>query len=89
MEASTTIQTGIRMSLALYERLKRNAKREHRSLNNYVVTLLESATAPKIPSVKREDYPIDEDLLQLGHVLAEPTAEELENDPKLAYILGK
>ena len=89
METTTTIQTGIRMSAALYERLKRNAKRENRSLNNYVVTLLEAATTPKIPQLDRDRYTIDEDLLQLGRVLAEPSAEELENDPKLAYILGK
>ena len=89
METVTTIQTGIRMSPALYERLKRNAKRENRSLNNYVVTLLETATAPVFPRLKKEDYPIDEDLLQLGRVLAEPSEEELENDPRLAYILEK
>ena len=89
MEQTSIIQTGIRMDISLYERLKRNAKRENRSLNNYVVTLLEAATAPKYPQLRREDYPIDEDLLALGHVLAEPSPEELENDPRLAYILGK
>ena len=89
METVTTIQTGIRMSPALYERLKRNAKRENRSLNNYVVTLLETATTPVFPRLKKEDYPIDEDLLQLGRVLAEPSEEQLENDPRLAYILEK
>ena len=84
-----TVQTGIRMSAALYERLKRNAKRENRSMNNYVVTLLEAATSPKIPHLKRSDYPISEDLLQLGRTLAEPSPEEMANDPKLAYIFGK
>ena len=86
---TTTIQTGIRMSAALYERLKRNAKREKRSMNNYVVMLLEAATAPKIPQLSRSDYSIDEDLLELGRTLAEPSPEELANDQKLAYILGK
>ena len=83
------IQTGIRMSSLLYERLKRNAKRENRSLNNYVVMLLEAATEPEIPRLKRSDYPIDEDILQLGQTLAEPSVEEIEKDPRLAYILGK
>ena len=77
------------MSSLLYERLKRNAKRENRSLNNYVVMLLENATEPKIPRLNRNDYPIDEDILQLGRTLAEPSPEDVENDPKLAYILGK
>ena len=86
---TTIVQTGIRMSTALYERLKRNAKRENRSLNSYVVTLLEAVTAPKIPQLSRKEYPIDEDLLQLGKTLAEPAPEEIANDPKLAYLLGK
>ena len=89
MERSSIIQTGIRMESALYERLKRNARRENRSLNNYVVHLLETATAPVIPRLNLHDYPIDEDILQLGELLKEPTPEELENDPKLAYILSK
>jgi len=89
MEQGNIIQTGIRMDVSLYERLKRNAKREKRSLNNYVVTLLEAATEPKIPQLRVEDYPIDTDLQELGRVLAEPTVEELENDPKLAYLLEK
>ena len=58
-------------------------------MNNYVVMLLEAATAPKIPHLTRSDYSIDEDLLELGRTLAEPSPEELANDPKLAYILGK
>lgn len=89
MERSSLIQTGIRMESSLYERLKRNAKREKRSLNNYVVHLLETATAPVIPQLNPDDYPIDEDILRLGDILPEPSAEELERDPKLAYILSK
>lgn len=89
MESTTLIQTGIRMKASLYERLKRNAKRENRSLNNYVVHLLDMATAPVIPSLNLQDYPIDEDILQLGELLQEPTPEDLENDTKLAYLLSK
>ena len=89
MESTALIQTGIRMKASLYERLKRNAKRENRSLNNSVVHLLDTATAPVIPSLNLQDYPIDEDILQLGELLQEPTPENLENDPKLAYLLSK
>ena len=89
MESTTLIQTGIRMKASLYERLKRNAKRENRSLNNYVVHLLDTATAPVVPQLNRQDYPIDDDILRLGELLQEPTPEELENDPKLVYILSK
>lgn len=89
MGSSSIIQTGIRMNTALYERLKRNAKRENRSLNNYVVHLLETATTPVIPQLKAEDYPVDEDILRLGDILPEPSPEEMDRDPKLAYILSK
>lgn len=89
MSGTTLIQTGIRMTPALYERLKRNARRENRSLNNYVVHLLDTATAPAIPQLNRQDYPIDEDILGLGGLLQEPSPEELEADPKLVYILSK
>lgn len=89
MTSTAIIQTGIRMEAALYERLKRNAKRENRSLNNYMVHLLDTATAPVIPRLNRMDYPLDDDILRLGELLQEPSPEELENDPKLAYILSK
>lgn len=45
----TTIQTGIRISKSLYDRLKRNAKREKRSLNNYITGILEAANHCQIP----------------------------------------
>lgn len=77
------------MEAALYERLKRNAKREKRSLNNYMVHLLDTATSPVIPQLNRADYPLDDDIARLGELLLDPSPEELENDPKLAYILSK
>lgn len=89
MRTTATIQTGIRMSPELYNRLKRFAKRENRSLNNYVITLLEAATQPRIPSLKQSDYPVDDDILQLGKTLTQPSEEEMNADPRLAYILSK
>jgi predicted DNA-binding protein len=83
------VQAGIRMDSSLYERLKRFAKKQNRSLNNYVVTLLEEATAPVFPHVEEKDLQVDEDLLQLGKVIGDIPEEMLENDPKLAYILSK
>ena len=46
---------------------------------------------PKEPSGIRKfsDYPISEDLRQLGRTLVEPSPEKLANDPKLAYLLVK
>lgn len=85
----STIQTGIRMAPSLYERLKRLAKQQNRSVNNYVVTLLEEATAPVFPPLKVSDLEVDEDLQKLGGVIGDIPEELIASDPKLAYILSK
>lgn len=87
--STTVIQTGIRMELGLYERLKRNAKMERRSLNNYVVGILEEATRPSFPKIKLKDFKIDDDLLSLGKVIGDVPAELIEGDDRLKYILSK
>ncbi|MBR5703199.1 MAG: hypothetical protein IKX45_03000 [Bacteroidales bacterium] len=84
-----TIQAGIRMDSSLYERLKRNAKKQKRSLNNYVVALLEEATAPIFPHIEEKDLIVDQDLLLLGETFGELSREFSESNPKLAYILSK
>ena len=85
----STIQTGIRMDSALYERLKRFAKKQNRSLNNYIVTILEEATSPAFPRITEKDLIIDQDLQNLGGIIGDVPQELLEKDPKLAYILSK
>ncbi len=85
----TTIQTGIRISRTLYDRLKRNAKREKRSLNNYITGILESATEPAIPHLVRAEYEPDDDLRNLGRVIGDVPAEKVERDPRLKSILGQ
>lgn len=84
----TTIQTGIRISKSLYDRLKRNAKREKRSLNNYITGILEAATEPPLPRLVRADFEPDEELRQLGRVIGDIPAETIERDPRLRSILG-
>ena len=84
-----TIQTGIRMESELYERLKRLAKKQNRSLNNYVVNLLENATAPVYPHLTEADLQIDDELLKLGDIIGDVPQELIERDKKLAYILSK
>lgn len=85
----STIQAGFRMDSSLYERLKRNAKKQKRSLNNYVVALLEEATAPIFPHIEEQDLIIDQDLLSLGETFGNLSPEFTESDPKLAYLLSK
>ena len=87
-DMDTTIQTGIRISRTLYDRLKRNAKREKRSLNNYITGILEAATEPAIPHLVRADFEPDEELRQLGRVIGEIPAGTIEQDPRLKSILG-
>jgi hypothetical protein len=88
-DMDTTIQTGIRISRTLYDRLKRNAKREKRSLNNYITGILESATAPAIPRLVRSEYEPDDELRELGRVIGDIPAEKIERDPRLKSILGQ
>ena len=85
-DMDTTIQTGIRISRTLYDRLKRNAKREKRSLN--ITGILEAATEPAIPHLVRADFEPDEELRQLGRVIGEIPAGTIEQDPRLKSILS-
>ena len=89
MEASNIIQTGFRMEARLYESLKRKARSRNQSVNAYVVEILEAAAHPPLPRLKMEDFPIEEDFLQIGNAFGEITEEDLINDPKLAYLLSK
>ena len=84
----TTIQTGIRISRTLYDRLKRNAKREKRSLNNYITGILESATEPAIPRLVRAEYEPDDELRGLGRVIGDIPEETIGQDLRLKSILG-
>lgn len=89
MAEVTTIQTGIRLDAALYNRLKINAKKERRSLNSYVVRILEDATTPVLPKIKLDDFKLDEDILSFGNVIGNIPDEVVSEDPKLRYILSK
>ena len=87
--AERKVQTAFRLSPSLISRLKRQAEREHKSLNAFVETTLEKSVEiewPKLP----KDFPVSKEILNLrcGIKWVEPTKEELEADPKLARILG-
>ncbi|MGI5847399.1 MAG: hypothetical protein ACOX5T_05175 [Candidatus Cryptobacteroides sp.] len=82
------IQTGIRMDKSLYEQLKRKARSEGRSLNNYVVSILRSiAEEDKFANLVIPDE-LPEDLKQLGKSFKPIVKERLENDERLRYILS-
>jgi len=84
-----TIEVIFEIESPLYELLKRNAKKQNCSLNNYVVALLEEATAPIFPHIEEQDLIIDQDLLSLGETFGNLSPEFTESDPKLAYLLSK
>ncbi len=82
------IQTGIRMDKLLYEQLKRKARSEGRSLNNYVVSVLRATIEEdKFAGIVIPDE-LPEDLKQLGKGIKPIPKERLEHDERLRYILG-
>lgn len=88
MENTTRIQTGIRLDSSLYEKLKRNAKKERRSLNNYITRILENAVEPAIPRLDPAGFKIDDDLQELGGLVGHISDEQIQQDPRLKSILA-
>ena len=84
-----TRQTIIRMSEALYQRIKRNARLEKRSVNNYMVSVLEKGLPEEFPGLDPADFVPDEELIGLGKTLSGATADAGHLDEKARYILSK
>lgn len=88
MEVITRSQTAFRLGADLLERLKYKAKRQNMSLNAYVEQVLEEAVKTKIPKLPK-DFKVDPVIASFGGKLKEPAPDELEADPKLAYLWEK
>jgi len=84
-----TIEVIFEIESPLYELLKRNAKKQNCSLNRYVATILEEATASIFPHIEEIDLIVDQDLLLLGETFGDLSREFTESDQKLAYLLSK
>lgn len=84
------IQTAFRFTPELVSRLKRQAQRKHQSLNAYVEDILDRETRVEWPKIPK-DYQISEEIKSMvGCIkLKEPSAEDLQKDPKLAYLWEK
>ena len=92
MSTSTAkVQTAIRLTPELLERVKRHAKREHRSFNSFVEYALDRVTEPVFPKFIGLDYKISDEIRQFqGSVrFKRPTQKQLDADPKLAYLVEK
>jgi len=85
----TTRQTIIRMSESLYQRIKQNAKLQRRSVNNYMVSVLEKSLPEEFPKLDPADFVPDEALRALGKTLSGVTANASQLDEKAKYILSK
>ena len=72
------------------ERVKRHAKREHRSFNSFVEYALDRATEPVFPKIG-PDFKISDEIrsLQASVTFKHPSQEQLDADPKLAYLVKK
>ena len=86
-----TVQTTIRLPKELVERVKRQARREHRSFNSYVEHTLDKSTELVFPKLKPEDFIISDEIKSLAGSIPSRkfTQEELDNDPNLAYFVEK
>lgn len=90
METTRRIQTAFRLEESLLNRLKKKAGRQNKSLNSYVEALLKADVRDE-PEYPRMSFPIPQSarVSRMLDILPGFTDEELQNDDKLAYILGK
>ncbi len=87
---SPKVLTTIRLAPDLMERVKRHAKREHRSFNSFVEHVLDRATEPVFPKIGPDFKVSDEIKAFQGSVhFKRPTQAQLDADPKLAYLVKK
>ena len=83
------VQTILRLRPELMARVKRAAKRENRSVNSFIEHTLEKATGLEFPKLPK-DFKVSDEILNLAcFKLPTPTQEELDNDPKFAYLYEK
>jgi len=89
MEAIPRIQTAFRLREDVLSGVKREAKRRGMSVNAYVEQTLERETRIEWPKLPKNFTASQEILdLQIIHDWVDPTPEELEEDPRMASILG-
>ncbi len=83
------VQVIVRLKPELMARVKRAARRENRSMNSFVERTLEKATGLEFPKLPK-DFKVSDEILNLACFdLPRPTKEELDNDPKYAYLYEK
>lgn len=88
METLPRTQMIVRISPQLFSQLKHNAKRKNLSLNAYVEQELALIAKPKLPKLPK-DFQADPVLASFSGLMRTPSQDELDQDPKLAYLWEK
>lgn len=88
METLPRTQMIVRVSPQLFSQLKHNAKRKNLSLNAYVEQELALIAKPKLPKLPKDFQP-DPVLASFSGLMRIPSQDELDQDPKLAYLWEK
>ena len=88
---TTRVQTVLRLPPELMERVKRSARKEKSSFNSYVEHTLDKNTDLIFPKLKPEDFIISDEIKSLAgsSTFVRPSQEELDADPRLAYLIEK
>ncbi len=90
MDAIRRVQTAFRLEESLLRRLKKKAQAQNKSLNRYVeeLFLADVRDEPEYPVVS---FPVRhaDCVTRMLDILPGFSGEELQEDEKLAYILGK
>jgi len=81
--ANNSVQTTIRLPKGLLERIKRQARKEHRSFNNFVEHTLDKATELVFPKLGPEDFIISDEINGLSAgILSQGTSPLLLMSPE-------
>ncbi len=84
------IQVALRLPTELYERVKKKAKSEKRSVNSFVETVLEKHAQQNIDQITPEDLIVSDEVRSLQcSGFKRPSQEQIDADPKLAYLVKK
>ena len=90
MERVNRIQTAFRLEESLLRRLKKKARERKKSLNSYVeaVLLSDVSDEPEFPEL---NLPVEHSprVTSLLGIVPPFSEKQLQEDDKLAYILGK
>lgn len=84
------VQTVLRISPELMAKVKYKARQVDVSVNAYIEDVLREAVMPRIPKLPK-DFEIDPVIKSFSGIIPmrTPTQEELDEDPKFAYLYEK